>query len=268
LPQPLPGTGYRQENPLRGDEQAEPAGDDSDSLFAGIGEICDTAMLGARADGAALAVLTRLAGSRELVYATNTLAQQLDELQYTVGEGPCFDAYREDRPQFHPEMTSVAETSRWPTFAAEATQLGVHALYAFPIPDGKRPMGVLELYRNSTGSLVASECAAATACAAAIAHRLQSNWHDHVARFGSVEKAVDAAAAVGFAIDAPANPFTRTQIHVAGGMVAIQLGVHPDEGVDRLRAYAFASGRRVSSVAGDIIARRLTLRDQTGPPQR
>lgn len=155
--------------------QAESAGDDSDPLFAGIGEICDTATLQARADGAALAVLTRSAASRELVDATDTLAQQLDELQYTFGEGPCFDAYLDDCPQFHPELTRVAETSRWPTFAAEATLLGVHALFAFPIPDGQRPMGVLELYRYSTGSLAASECAAVAACAAAIAHRLESN---------------------------------------------------------------------------------------------
>lgn len=79
--------------------------------------------------------------------------------------------------------------------------------------------------------------------------------------------ALDAAATIGFAINGPPNPFTRTQIHIAAGMVAIQLGVHPDEGVDRLRAYSYACGRRISAVAGDIIARRLTLRDQRDPPQ-
>jgi ANTAR domain/GAF domain len=231
----------------------------SDSLYAGIGEICDTATLRARADGAALAVLSRSVPSRELIYATDTLAQQIDELQYTIGEGPCFDAYLDDSPQFHPELTSVARTSRWPTFAADATELGAHALFAFPIPDGQRPMGVLELYRRSVGSLDAAECAAVVACTATIAHRLLSNWQDHVARFGDVEQALDAAATTGVALSEAANPFTRTQIHVAGGMVAIQLGVDPDEGVDRLRAYSYASGRRLSSVAADIIARRFTL---------
>jgi hypothetical protein len=230
-------------------------------LFARVGEICETAMLRADADGAALAILTRSAGNRELVYATDTLAQQLDELQYTLGEGPCFDAYLDDRPQFHPELTSVAHTSRWPTFAADATQLGVEALFAFPVPDGQRPMGVLELYRRSAGSLADTQCAAAVGCAAAIAGRLQSNWDDHVSRFGSAEKAVDAAAASGAKPNERADQFTRTQIHVASGMVAIQLGVDPDEAIDRLRAYAYAGGRRISSVAADIIARRVTLHD-------
>ena len=55
------------------------------------------------------------------------------------------------------------------------------------------------------------------------------------------------------------DPFTRTQIHVAAGMVAIQLGITADEGVDRLRAHAYACARPVSSVAADIIARRMTF---------
>ena len=62
--------------------------------------------------------------------------------------------------------------------------------------------------------------------------------------------------------DEPIDPFTRTQVHVAAGMVAIQLGVSADEGVDRLRAHAYASARPLSSVAADIIARRMTLSDR------
>jgi hypothetical protein len=231
----------------------------SDALFAGVGEICDTAMLQARADGAALAVLSRSAQSRELVYATDSLAQRIDELQYTVGEGPCFDAYLDDSPQFYPELTSTDQTSRWPTFAAEATQLGAQALFAFPIPAGQQPMGVLELYRRSAGSLDAAECAAVEECAATIAHRLVTNWEHYVDRFGDVEQALDAAATSDVALSQAAHPFTRTQIHIAGGMVAVQLGIDADEGVDRLRAYSYACGRRISCVAADIIARRLTL---------
>jgi hypothetical protein len=232
----------------------------SDSLFAGVGEICDTAMSLARADGAALAVLSRSAISRELIYATDNLAQELDELQYTLGEGPCFDAYLDDEPQFHPELTSISEPSRWPTFAADATELGAHALFAFPVPDGQRPIGVLELYRRSAGGLDAAECAAIVTCTAMIARRLLANWEHHTSLFGGLEEALDAAATTGITPGEDANPFTRTQIHIAGGMVAIQLGVDPDEGVDRLRAYAYACSRRISSVAADIIARRLALK--------
>ena len=45
------------------------------------------------ADGVALAVLTRWRRLRDLLYASDPIARRLDELQYTIGEGPCFDAY-------------------------------------------------------------------------------------------------------------------------------------------------------------------------------
>ena len=73
--------------------------------------------------------------------------------------------------------------------------------------------------------------------------------------------AIDAAATAGAASDEPADAFTRLQVHIAGGMVAIQLAINADEAIDRLRAYSYARGRPISSVAADIIARRLTLRD-------
>jgi hypothetical protein len=257
-PESGPGSPRDQAQPKSADSR------DSESLFAGVGELCDIARLRTGADGAALAVLTRTARVRELLYATDTIAQKLDELQYTLGEGPCFDAYLDDSPQFHPELRSGAQTSRWPTFAADATQRGVHSLFAFPVPDGRRPMGVLELYRRTAGSLARAEYVAAAACATSIARRLQSNWEGHVSRFDSAEQAIDAAA--GAALSEPADPFTRTQVHVAGGMVAIQLGVSPNDGVGRIRAYAYAGGRPISAVAADIIGRRLTLLDQPEPP--
>ena len=221
--------------------------------------MCEAAMRLAGADGAALAVLTRSSRTRELIYATDATARELDELQYTIGEGPCLDAYLYDSPQFYPELDNVAQTSRWPTFAADATRLGAHALFVFPVPDGQRPMGVLEFYRRTAGSLTDAEHASAAACAAAIARRMQSNWEKRVAQFDSAEEAIDAAATAGAASHEPADAFTRTQIHIAGGMVAIQLAVNADEAIDRLRAYSYARERPIFMVAADIIARRLTL---------
>jgi hypothetical protein len=244
------------------DEARPKSGDDSrDSLFAGVAEMCDFAMRGAGTDGAALAVLTRSSHTRELIYATDTMARRLDELQYTVGEGPCLDAYLYDSPQFYPDLDNVVQTSRWPTFAADATRLGAHALFAFPIPDGQRPAGVLELYRRCAGSLTAAQYASAATCAAAIGVRLQSNWQAHAAQFDSAEQAIDAAATAGSASGDSTDAFTRTQIHIAGGMVAVQLAIHADEAIDRLRAYSFARNLAISAVAADIIARRLTLPD-------
>lgn len=235
---------------------------EDDRLFAGVDTICDTALQETETDGVALAVLTRWRRVRDLLYASDPIARRLDELQYTIGEGPCFDAYRESVPQFYPELTSAAQTPRWPTFAADAAELGVRALFAFPVPDGRRPMGVLELYRRAAGGLSDAGYAAASACASAIAQQLESNWQHHVARFDNVEQAIDAAATAGIDVTEPPDPFTRTQIHMAAGMVSIQLATSVDDALDRIRAYCYAYGLSVTSVAADIIARRLTLDNQ------
>jgi hypothetical protein len=235
---------------------------DEGRLFAGVDRICDAAVRQTNADGVALAVLTRSRRVRELAYASDPIAKQVDDLQYTIGEGPCFDAYLDDDPKLYPELTSVSQTSRWPAFAAEATRLGVRGLFAFPVPDGLRPLGVLELYRRTAGGLADSEHSSASTCAAAIARQLGFNWQDRVTRFQTVERAIDATAIAAASRQEPTDPFARTQIHVAAGMVSIQLRVDADEAVDRLRAFAYACERPVSSVAADIIARRLTLRDQ------
>ena len=232
------------------------------ALFAGLDTLCEKAARGADADGAALALVTRRAHTRELAYASDDLAAQVDELQFTLGEGPCTHAYLYDEPQFHPSLDDVQHTSQWPTFATEITQLGVHSLFAFPVPGALRPTGVLELYRHSPSSLTSTQQAAARGCAVAIGQRLRTNWDEHLARSSSTEDAIyTAATATHDGID---GPFARTQIHVAAGMLAIQLKAPPDEALDRLRAYSYACGRRISSVAADLIAHRLSLGDRSG----
>jgi hypothetical protein len=233
---------------------------DRDPLFAGLNAICEPAIQRTGADGVAVAVLTHTPQVRELAYASDRIAQQLDELQYTIGEGPSFDAYRDATPQSYPELPSGDQTSRWLTFATDATQLGIRAVFAFPILHRRRPMGVLEFYRRAGGGLDTGQHEAALVCATAIAYQLQANWYIYLARIGGTERAIETAAAAG--LSHAADPLTRTHIHLAAGMVAIQLGRPGSEGVDRLRAYSYAHSRSISAVAADIIAHRLNLNDE------
>jgi hypothetical protein len=60
----------------------------------------------------------------------------------------------------------------------------------------------------------------------------------------------------------------RAEIDQATGMLTAQLGVGTEEAFVRLRAYAYARGRRLAAVAADVVAHRLTFppaadRDQT-----
>lgn len=234
-----------------------------DSLFAGVGGVCQTAARLTGVDGAGAAVLTA-SSSRELVYATDALAQQIDELQFIIGEGPCLDAYVQNRPQLCGQLGASAVAARWPGFVADVVELGVAAVFVFPVPGRQRPLGVLELYRRTAGELNDGEQESARVCAAMVGQTMLANWELQAARAGSADRAIDAAALTGADRAESADAFTRSQVYVAAGMVAVQLAIAVEAALDRLRAYSYANRRSVSAVAADIVARRLSMRDGDG----
>ncbi|KAA0111506.1 GAF domain-containing protein [Mycolicibacterium sp. P9-22] len=232
---------------------------DGESLFVGLGTICDTAARLTGVDGAAVAVLT--GDVRELVHATDALAQQIDELQFTLGEGPCLQAYAQDHDELWPSIEDREFARRWPLFTAEVLPLGVAAVFAFPVAGATRPMGVLELYRRTPGALAPSELHSARTCSTAISDRLGANWQSQVQRSGGALAAVEAVGLHDGSSTHVDDRFTRGQVHIAAGMVAVQLKVSTQDGMTRLRAHAYAERRSVVAVAADVVSRRLSFRD-------
>jgi hypothetical protein len=53
------------------------------------------------------------------------------------------------------------------------------------------------------------------------------------------------------------------EVHQAVGMVMVQLGIEPEQALDRLRAHAFSQGRTVTEVAQEILARTLRFGPET-----
>jgi hypothetical protein len=232
----------------------------SDRLRNGIRAACERLLHSTGVDGAAVAILTGSRHVRELLYASDPVARALDELQFTLGEGPCLDAFFRNRPQLWAHLdTTIAVDALWPGFAVEALGLGARAVFAFPVPDHSGPLGVLEVYRSTPGGLGPGEADRATACAAAIGDTLLQNWTTHhAANPDTAIDGIDAAAATGV------DPYTRAAVHIAAGITAIQLNTSPADGLDLLRAHAYAQQRSTTAVAGDIIGHRLSLRDHHG----
>jgi hypothetical protein len=232
---------------------------DGGSLFAGLGAICDTAARLTGVDGAAVAVLT--GDVRELVHATDALAQQIDELQFTLGEGPCLQAYGQDCDELWPSIEDREFARRWPLFSSEVVPLGVAAVFAFPVAGATRPIGVLELYRRTPGALAPAELDSARTCSAAIGDRLGANWQSQVQRSGGTRAAIEAVGLHDGSSTHLDDRFTRGQVHIAAGMVAVQLKLSTQDGMTRLRAHAYAERRSVVAVAADVVSRRLSFRD-------
>jgi hypothetical protein len=260
---PGPGDGQQRDH---GESPDVRSGNRSDSLFTGVGSVCDTVARLAAADGAAVAVFAP-SQSRELVYATDAVAQQIDDLQFTLGEGPCLDAYRGASPQLCPRLDTGVPMSRWPAFCIDAVALGVRAVFAFPVPGPRESLGVLELYRRAVGVLEPRQFDSAAVCAAAVGQTLLSNWDMHVFSAVDAAAAIDAASADAAAAPQTSSTFSRAGVYMAAGMVAVQLSVSADEGLDRLRAYTYANGLAINAVAADIVARRLSLGRRRDDPQ-
>jgi hypothetical protein len=175
---------------------------------------------------------------------TNAVSHLIEELQYTLGEGPCVDAYQQDRVVAEPDLADPV-TRRWVAFSPSALQAGVRAVFGFPLRSGTVRLGALNLYRGWSGPLTDDQHADALVLA-----NVAARWVLE-AQAGAPPGAV----AEGLEIGADFH-FT---VHNAAGIVSVQQGVTVTEALIRLRAYAFSHDRLLADVAEDVIARTLRL---------
>jgi hypothetical protein len=174
--------------------------------------------------------------------SSNPTSALIEELQFTMGEGPCIDAYHHDRPVLEPDLADP-ETPRWPGFTSSAVDAGARAVFGFPMQVGAVRLGALNLYRDQPGDLTDDQHADGLVMAGVAARELL---------------AMQAQAPPGaLAAELEAGSNFRFVVHQATGMIAAQLDVSVAEAMIRLRAYAFANGRLLSDVADDVVERRL-----------
>jgi GAF domain len=176
--------------------------------------------------------------------SSDGVSQLIEELQYTLGEGPCVDAYQQDRVVVEPDLADPV-TRRWPAFTPPALQAGVRAMFGFPLRVGTVRLGALNLYRDCPGPLSGDQHADALVVADVAARWVLEAQAG--APFGAVAGELEAGADFHFAV------------HNAAGMVSVQEDIGVTEALIRLRAYAFSSDRLLADVAEDVVARRLRL---------
>ncbi|MEX5710186.1 GAF and ANTAR domain-containing protein [Parafrankia sp. FMc6] len=77
------------------------------------------------------------------VATSDELAEQLDEVQYGGGQGPCLDALRTGTVI---EVTDMAAEIRWGTFPGHALAHGVRGSLSLPLFQHSASIGALNLY--------------------------------------------------------------------------------------------------------------------------
>src|SRR5258708_29739501 len=83
---------------------------------------------------------------------TNAVSHLIEELQYTLGEGPCVDAYRQDQVVAEPDLAEPA-TRRWLAFTPPALAAGGRALFGYPPRVGSVLLGAPNPDRGSPRQL-------------------------------------------------------------------------------------------------------------------
>lgn len=175
---------------------------------------------------------------------TNDVSHLIEELQYSLGEGPCIDAYQQEEVVAEPDLADP-KTRRWLAFSPPALEAGVRAVFGFPMRAGAVRLGALNLYRDSPGPLSGDQHADALVLA-----DLAGRWVLEV-QAGAPPEAVAAELQIGADF--------HFIVHNAAGMVSVQEAISVTEALIRLRAYAFSSERMLADVARDVVARTLRL---------
>jgi hypothetical protein len=188
-------------------------------------------------------------GSWGFAVASDPASQHLEELQFTLGEGPCLDAIASRSPVLVAEISAV-ELRRWPIYAAAVREHAVRSVFAFPLRTGPVGLGVLDVFRAQAGPMTRDDVAQSLTFAE-IARTTMLDGQD-IAPAGALPGGFDEAPGYG------------AEVFQAQGMIMVQLGVTIDEALARLRAYAYADGRPLADVARDVVACTLRL-DRDGP---
>jgi len=180
---------------------------------------------------------------RELVWFSDATSARLEDLQFVLGQGPGLLLQDETAVREVPDLDRLL-VQQWPQYAAEAEQLGVAALFVWPVHIGAVQVGTMTGYRRTTGPLSAQESAQGWLVADALAEHVLNHWPNGNGNGHGPGHAG--------AVD-----LHRAEVHQATGVLSETLGVSLAEALDRLRAEAYASGLSLTDTAHAVIHREL-----------
>jgi hypothetical protein len=174
---------------------------------------------------------------------TVEVSSLIEEIQCTLGEGPCVDAHRLGHVISEPDLGATG--IRWAQFSRRAFGAGARAVFGFPIRLGTVRLGALNLYRDRTGPLGYDQHADALVVAEVAARAILA--------------AQAGAPPGGLGGRIEEDLYFWGVVHQAAGMVSVQLDISVADALVRLRAHAFLTERLVAEVARDVVERRLIL---------
>jgi GAF domain-containing protein len=186
------------------------------------------------ADGAGLTLIENT--RPDTVVTTAPFVQEVDDIQYGIGQGPCITAAADRRTVI---SGSLGGDHRWPRFGARAARLGVHSALSLPLLTPTGVVGAINVYAHA-----------------------KNIFDQHAATLGELF-AVPAAIAVQNAqVLAEARRFadrlqhalvTRAVIDRAVGIMMSRSGVSEQEALTRLRTLSQHEHLKLTEIAQTIV---------------
>ncbi|WP_030152957.1 ANTAR domain-containing protein [Streptomyces sp. NRRL S-244] len=198
-------------------------------------------------DGIAVS-LTTSQGFSELVWSSPGVSARFEDLQFTLGQGPAWDAAAGLISVTEPDLHTMT-ADRWPVLVSEAVALGVRTVFCMPLHLGGACLGTVTFQRATPGPMTAPALLDARLLAAAMLAVILDKPPTGQGPTTAGE---------------PSN-FHRAAVHQATGMISVQAGVTLAQALLLLRAYSYRHDRPVADVAADVVARRVHFREQPEP---
>jgi hypothetical protein len=214
---------------------------DDDASRVPLATLCERGLSQLEVGGIGVGIVTA-SGYRSSVWSTDDVSARIEELQVSLGEGPCVDAWSHRTTVQEPDLSS-SMPGRWPAFGPGALAAGAAAVFAIPLLLGDIRLGALDLYRTRPGNLSLDHSRDALRLGAEITQSLLRVEPDGSGPIQDIVAGLDHG----------------VQLLQASGMVSVQLDVPIDVAMARLRAYAFGAERSLREVARDVVERRLRL---------
>ena len=103
------------------------------------------------AEGAGLTLLEK--NRSDTIVATAEFVTQIDDIQYSLGQGPCISAAADQQTVM---SGSLGGDQRWPQFGSRVARLGVHSVVSLPLVTNAGVLGAMNVYAHEKS--VSSRC--------------------------------------------------------------------------------------------------------------
>jgi GAF domain-containing protein len=185
-------------------------------------------------DGASV---TTFPQGRPGAVASDTWAQNLDELQYVEHEGPCLDAYRTGN-MFR--VRDLANEPRWPSYMPRAVEHGARSMISIPLAAEGSVIGALNFYSKEPDRFGAEEASIAEVVAAhaGLAVQVTAAFFRHRDLAEQLREAMQ----------------SRATIEQAKGIVMARERCTADRAFELLTKMSQNANRKLRDIAAEVVA--------------